>query len=80
MQWRRPELNRLPTDLIFKRRVRKELALLVANAGRRETVVMNCILEQEVLYIQSDKLPAAKQGCHVKSGSWLSDEGTLLAI
>jgi len=79
-EWRRAELNRLSTDPITKKKTRKDLALLVAKAGGWGTPVMNRILQQEVVYIRSGKLPAPKQGRHVKCVSWLSDEGTMLAI
>jgi len=80
MEWRRAELYQLPTDPISKRMVPNELALLVANAGGWGTPVMNHILQEEVIYIRSGKLPASKQGRNVKSVSWLSDEETLFAI
>jgi len=79
-EWQTSELQRIPIAPITKRKTRTDLALLVANAGRWETPVRTRILQQEVVYIQYGKLPVPKQGRHVKAASWLSDEGTMLAI
>lgn len=78
--WKNAELQRDPTAPITSKRSRKELALLVAKSGGWGMWVMNRILRQEVVYIQSGKLPAPKQGKHAKVTSWLTDEGTTLAM
>jgi len=78
--WRAAELKRHPTEIITKHKTRKALALLVANSGGWGIAVRNRILQQEVAYIRSGKLPSPKQGRHVKAASWISDEGTMLAI
>jgi len=79
-EWQTAELQRIPITPITKRKTRTELALLVANAGGWGTPVRNRILQQEVVYIRYGKPPVPKQGRHVKAASWLSDEGTMLAI
>ena len=56
------------------------MALLVARSGGCGIWVMRRILRQEVEYIRFGKLPAPKQGGHAKVTSWLSDEGTMLAM
>jgi len=56
------------------------MALLVAQAGGWGTWVIHRILRQEVYYIRNGKLPAPKQGKHIKVASWLPDEGTIMAI
>lgn len=79
-KWRIAELRRNPTDPISPKESRKELALLVAKAGGWGNWVMRRILKQEVEYVRSGKLPTPKQGKHVKVASWLTDEGTMLAM
>ena len=41
---------------------------------------MRRILKQEVEFIRFGKLPVPKQGRHAKVTSWLTDEGTMLAM
>ena len=74
------ELKRHPTEIITKHQTRKELALLVANSGGWGIAVRNRIVQQEVVYIRSNKLPSPKQGRPIKAASGISDEGTMLAI
>lgn len=54
------------------------MTLLVAEAGGWGTLVMHQILKQEVHYIRNRKLPAPKQGKHVKVGSGLTDERCII--
>lgn len=79
-EWRNAELKREPTSKITKWKTRQELALLVANAGGWSSSVMKRILQQEVMFIRYGQLPMPKQGRHVKVVSWLTDEGTMLAM
>ena len=79
-EWRNAEMRRQPTGMITRRKTRKELALLVANAGGWSTRVMRRILQQDVVLIQYGKFPIPKQGSHVKLVSWLTDAGTILAM
>jgi len=74
------ELQRKATDPITLRKTRKQLAMLVARSGGWGVWVMKRILKQEVDYVRYGKLPAPKQGKHAKVTSWLSDEGTMLAM
>jgi len=80
VQWKQAELKRGPTEPITPRKSGKERALLVAQAGGWGTWVMHQILRQEVYYIRNGKLPAPKQGKHVKVASWLPDQGTIMAM
>ena len=78
--WKAAELKHHLTQIITNHKTRKELVLLVANSGGWGIAVRNYILQQEVVYIRSDKLPSPKQDRHVKAASWISDERTMLAI
>lgn len=78
--WIKGELSRCPTDPITSRPSRKQLALQVANGAGWSKSVAERILTQEVRYIKYGKVPAPKQGRHSKVVSWLSDEGTILAM
>jgi len=79
-QWRLAELKREPTAVITKIKSREELALLVAKSGGWGTWVMRRILKQEVEFIRFGKEPVPMQGRHAKVTSWLTDEGTMLAM
>jgi len=79
-QWRLAELKQEPTAVIIKIKSREELALLVAKSGGWETWVMRRILKQEVEFIRFGKEPVPIQGRHTKVTSWLTDEGTMLAM
>jgi len=74
------ELKREPTEAITQSVSRKELALLVAKLAGWGMWVMRGILKQEVDFIRLGKLPAPRQGRHSKVASWLTDEGTMLAM
>jgi len=74
------ELKREPTEAITQSVSRKELALLVAKSAGWGMWVMRRILKQEVDFIRLGKLPAPRQGRHAKVASWLTDEGTMLAM
>ena len=80
VQWKSAELKRAPTDPITPQKSRKELALLVAQGGGWGIWVMTRILQQEVNYVRDRKLPVPKQGRHTKVASWLTDEGTKMAM
>jgi len=79
-QWKLAELSREPTASFETQKSRKALALTIAMAGGWGTWVMKRILRQEVEYIRSGKLPVPRQGKHSKIASWLTDEGTMLAM
>jgi len=79
-RWKLAELQRKATDPITLRKTRKQLAMLVARCGGWGVWVMKRMLKQEVNYVRCGKLPAPKQGRHAKVTSWLSDEGTMLAM
>jgi len=74
------ELARAPTDPITPHQSRKELALRVAHSAGWSKAVAQRILLQEVKYIKQGIIPTPKQGKHSKVVSWLSDEGTILAM
>ena len=52
----------------------------MAKSGGWGTWVIRRILKQEVEFIQFGKLLVPKQGRHPKVTSWLTDEGTMLAM
>lgn len=79
-EWEKAELARSPTDPITTRQSRKDLALVVPNSGGWSKSVAERILNQEVRYIKTGTIPAPRQGKHSKIISWLSDEGTILAM
>ena len=79
-EWEKVELARGLTNPITSRQSRKELPLVVANScGWSKSVALR-ILNQEVKYIRTGTIPAPRQGKHSKVTSWLSDEGTFLAM
>ncbi|RPA97462.1 hypothetical protein L873DRAFT_1844813 [Choiromyces venosus 120613-1] len=80
MQWNKKELARQPTDPITPYRSRMELALQVAKTAGWSKSVAKRILNQEVEYICHGKIPVPKQGKHSKVASWITDEGTILAM
>ena len=53
---------------------------MVAKSAGWEVWVRNRILKQEVNYICYGKLPSPKQGKHTKVASWLTDDGTIMAM
>ena len=80
MLWKKKELARQPTDPITPYRSRMELALQVANSAGWSKAVAKRILNHEVEYIRHSKVPLPKQGRHSKVASWITDEGTILAM
>jgi len=78
--WLKMELARAPTDPITPHQSRKELVLRVAHSAGWSKAVAQRILLQEVKYIKQGIIPTPKQGKHSKVVSWLSDEGTILAM
>ena len=80
MEWNKNELARQSTDPITPYRSRMELALQVAKSAGWSKSVAQRILNHEVQYIRHGKLPVLKQGKHSKTASWISDEGTILAM
>ena len=74
------ELARAPSDPITLHPSRKELALRVAHSAGWSKAVAERIVLPEVKYIKQGIIPTPKQGKHSKVVSWLSDEGTILAM
>ena len=79
-EWKQAELQREPSDPITAYKSRKDMALLVAKSGGWGLWVMKRILMQEVAYIRHGRLPSSKQGKHTKVTSWLTDDGTMVAM
>jgi len=80
MLWHKKELARQPIDLITLYQPRMELALQVAKSAGWSKAVAKRILNQEVEYIHHCKIPVPQQGKHSKVASWITDEGTELAM
>ena len=79
-KWKLAELTREPSDPITAYESRKAQASVVAKSGGWGIWVTNRILKQEVNYICYGKVPLPKQGKHTKVASWLTDEGTMMAM
>jgi len=80
MLWHKKELARQPTDPITPYQPRMELALQVAKSAGWSKAVAKRILNQEVEYIRHGKISVPQQGKHSKVASWITDEGTELAM
>ena len=80
MLWNKKELARQATDPITPSHSRIELAFQVAKSAGWSTSVAKRILSHEVQYIRHSKTPVPQQGKHSKVASWISDEGTILAM
>ena len=79
-QWKAAKIQRKPTGPITSQRYRKELALLIAKSARWVILVMKRLLRQDVGCVRFGELSVSRQGSHPKVTSWLSDEGTILAM
>jgi len=79
-KWKLAKLTREASDLITAYESRKDQASVVAKPGGWGIWVTNRILKQEVNYICYGKLPSPKQDKHTKVASWLTNNGTMMAI